>query len=54
MGSGGKPAIRCPAVADDHAGEVGAEQIGDLRIAASGLDLVDGRLGGRHDPQTAS
>ena len=35
MGSGGEPAIRGPAVADDHAGEVGAEQIGGLRIAAS-------------------
>ena len=51
MGSGGEPAIRVPAVADDHVGEVLAEQIGGLRIAASGLDLVDGRLGGCHDPQ---
>ena len=51
MGSGGEPAIRSPAVADDHAGEVFAEQIGGLRIAASGLDLVDGPLGSRRDPQ---
>ena len=51
MGSGGEPAIRGPAVADDHADEVLAEQIGGLRIAASGLDLVDSRLGGCHDPQ---
>ena len=40
-----EPAIRGPAVADEHGGEVSAEQIGGLRITAAGLDLVDGRLG---------
>ena len=51
MGSRGEPAIRRLAVANHHAGEVLAEQIGGLRIAASRLDLVDGRLRGCRHPQ---
>ena len=51
MSGRGELPIRRPAVADDHAGEVGAEQGRRLPIAPAGLDHADGRTRGRRDPQ---
>lgn len=43
--------IRCPSVADHHAGKVFAEQRGGLGIAPTGLNGIHGGVGRRDCPE---
>ena len=51
VGGRGELPIRRPAIADEHACEVVAEQGGSLRVTPSGFDGVDRRRGCRRGPQ---